>query len=86
MKRVENERLRDKENFKLNIPKKRDKFQLDSKNLDYKHEKSKEKTKTETIWITRELDIKSNDHKKENRRKLLETEGKLKIDIIKIEN
>ena len=35
--------------------------------------------------ITKELDIKSKDHDEENRRKLIETEGKIKIDTLKVE-
>ena len=85
IKRVENERLRDKDNFELNMQKERDKFKLDSQNLDYQQEINRKKADTETMRITRELDIKSKDHDEENRRKLIETEGKLKLDTMKVE-
>lgn len=86
LKRIENERLRDKDNSELNMQKERDKFQLDSKNLDNQQEINRKKADTETMRITKELDIKANDHSEENRRKLIETEGKLKIDTMKVEN
>ena len=46
-------------------------FKLDSKNLDYQQEINRKKADTETMRITRELDIKSSDHSEENRRKLI---------------
>ena len=85
IKRIENKINRDNNNFELNKLKEQEQFKLDSINLDYQQEINRKKTDTETIRITRELDIKSKDHNEENRRKLIETEGKLKIDTLEVE-
>ena len=85
MKRIDNERQRDKESFELNIEKERNKFKIDSKNLDYQQEINRKKADTETMKISRELDIKSQNLNEENRRKMIETEKKLKIETTKVE-
>ena len=85
IKRVENERNRDNNNFALNKQKQEDQYKLDVKKLDYQQEIERKKADTETKRILGELDIKSKDHNEENRRKLIETEGKLKLDTMKME-
>ena len=84
--RVENERRRDEQAHELDMQKERDKFQIQIKDLDYQQEIKRKDADRETMRITRELDIKSKDHDEENRRKLIETEGKLKCETLQIEN
>jgi hypothetical protein len=60
-------------------------LKLDTQRVEKEQEINRKKADTETMRINRELDIKSKDHDEENRRKLIETEGKLKLDTMQIE-